>query len=123
MCSITVFDHFTERLWLYENYVHFLEKPEDIVLLFKCKYPGYSHKITQNGSTYPNMTCLDCMLLGIKSPLGLGFFLHSSTFQLHVSDSLYSKALAFSQVPSGIAFTDMTHMYNLPTLMVQIGSV
>ena len=47
-------------------------------------------------------TYLDCMLLGIKSLLGLGFFLHSSMFQLHVYDSLYSQALAFSQVPSGI---------------------
>ena len=27
-------------------------------------------------------------------------------FQLHVSDSLYSQALAFSQVPSGIAFNN-----------------
>ena len=32
------------------------------------------------------------------------FFLHSSMFQLHVSDSLYSQVLASSQVPSGIAF-------------------
>ena len=34
------------------------------------------------------------------------FFLHSSTFQLHVSDSLYSQALAFSWVHSGIAFNN-----------------
>ena len=45
------------------------------------------------------------MLRGIKSPLGLEFFLHSSMFQLHVSDFLYSQALAFLQVPSGITFT------------------
>ena len=50
--------------------------------------------------------CLDWMLQGIKSPLGLGFFLHSSMFQLHVYDSLYSQALAYSQVPSGIEFTE-----------------
>ena len=62
--------------------------------------------------------CLDCMLLGIKSPLGLGFFLHSLTFQLHVSDSLYSQALAFSQVPSGIEFNKV-HM-ELPDLISRV---
>ena len=34
-------------------------------------------------------------------------FLHSSTFQLHVSDSLYSQALAFSWVHSGIALNNI----------------
>ena len=46
------------------------------------------------------------MLLGIKSPLGLGFFSAFFMFQLHVYDSLYSQTFAFSRVPSGIAFTD-----------------
>jgi len=32
------------------------------------------------------------MLWRIKSPLGLGFFLYSSMFQSHVSDSLCSQA-------------------------------
>ena len=40
-----------------------------------------------------------CMLRGIKSPLGLGFFSAFFTFQLHVSDSLYSQALSFLTGP------------------------
>ena len=37
--------------------------------------------------------CLDCMLRGIKSQLGLGFFPEFFMFQLHISDSLYSRRL------------------------------
>jgi len=54
-------------------------------------------------------TCLDCILWGIKSPLGLKFFLHSSMFQLHVSDFLCLQVLASLQVPSGIELNIYIH--------------
>ena len=68
-------------------------------LMFKYKLNAEKIKKKYKGA------CLDCMLLAIKSPLSTGFglfFLQSSTFQLQV----YSQALAFSQVPGGITFTD-----------------
>ena len=53
-------------------------------------------------------TCLDWDLRGIKSPLGLGFFSAIFTFQLYVSDSLYSQAL---HILSGIAFVEINKIF------------
>ena len=49
--------------------------------------------------------CLDCMLQGIKLPLGLGLF--SAFFNVLVTCfrlPVFTGFIAFSQVPSGIAF-------------------
>ena len=50
------------------------------------KYRLNSEKISDPSCCGSFGTCLDCMLLGIKSTLGLGFFSAFFTFQL---DSLY----------------------------------
>ena len=55
---------------------------------------------------------------GDQVTTGSGIFSVFFIFQLHVSDSLYSQALAFSQVPSGIAFNNNKHAQSFTIIMI-----